>query len=239
MLLHFCVSGDYPLGDYDFNGTVLDQWGDSAGIDVTITFEAIPDVTAFELLGTSDLIDWDAVAGSIDTGFSYVLNPFIEFQYLDAGNYTVNKTLADGYYGFYLDETSLPAGFFEYWAAKGVDAGASGWQLVLWQIINGNLPMFYLKVDGSDYSLIDGLAYLTTAMDTPVRVPGDLPGGHLYLFRNDRGPSLRSRCRRRLHHLYKDEPEFHADHTQVIAGDYYESIVRHYNNAWQFHYNME
>ncbi len=71
--------------------------------------------------------------------------------------YTVNKTLADGYYGFYLDETSVPVGFLEYWAAKGVDAGASGWQLVMWQIINGNQPMFYLKVDGIDYSLIDGL----------------------------------------------------------------------------------
>jgi predicted extracellular nuclease len=171
------VSGDYPLGGYDFSGTVIDRWGESDTVDVTITFETIPDITTFELLGTSDLTDWDAVAGSIDTGFSYMLNPFIEFQYLDAGSYTVNKTLADGYYGFYLDETAVPYDFFTYWAAKGVVPGASGWQSVMWQIIYGNLPMFYLKVDGSDYSLIDGLAYLTTAMDTPVRVPGDYPPG--------------------------------------------------------------
>ena len=27
----------------------------------------------------------------------------------------------------------------------------------MWQIINGELPMFYLKVVGTDYTLIDGL----------------------------------------------------------------------------------
>jgi predicted extracellular nuclease len=171
------VSGDYPLGDYSFTGTILDRWGESDTVDVAITFEAAPDITAFELLGTRNLTDWDAVAGSIDGGFTYAITPNSEFQYLDAGSHAVNKTLADGYYGFFLEQTIVPAGFFEYWAGKGVDAGASGWQYVMWQIINGDLPMFYLKVNGSDYSLIEGLTYLTTATDTPVRVPGDYPPG--------------------------------------------------------------
>jgi hypothetical protein len=105
------------------------------------------------------------------------LNPALEFQYLDAGTYTVNKTLADGYYGFYLDETTVPDGFFTYWAAKGVVSGATGWQGIMWEIINGNQPMFYLKVAGSEYSLIDGLTKLSGGGDVPLRVSGDYPLG--------------------------------------------------------------
>ncbi len=171
------VSGDYPLGTYLFSGTIMDQWGGSDMVDVTITFEAIPDITALDLLGSRNLIDWEVTAGSINTGYTYEITPNSEFQYLDAGDYTVTKTLADGYYGFYLDETSVPAGFYDYWATKGVVSGAPGWMGVMWEIINGNQPMFFLKVVGTDYQLIDGLTYLTSATDAPLRVSGDYPPG--------------------------------------------------------------
>ena len=51
---------------------------------------------------------------------------------------------------FALDQGSLPAGWLGYWAAKGVVSGATGWQGVMWEIINGNAPFFYLKLSGGD-----------------------------------------------------------------------------------------
>jgi predicted extracellular nuclease len=176
------VSGDYPLGSYVFSGTVEDLFGVMGTEAVVITFEELPDITALELLVSLDTVDWDAAKGTIDGGYTYNINPKFEFQYLDAGVYTVNKTLADGYYGFYLDETSVPVGFNDYWDAKGVNAGATGWQAVMWQIINGNQPMFFLEVDGSDYSLVDGLTYLLGGDDAALRVSGDYPLGTYSFF---------------------------------------------------------
>jgi predicted extracellular nuclease len=171
------VSGDYPLGDFNFTGTISDLWGGSATVAVSITFEALPDITSLELLGSLDAEDWSVLSGTIDSGYTYRINTRYESQFLDAGSYAVNKTLADGYYGFYLDETAVPAGFFAYWAAKGVVSGASGWQGVMWQIINGNQPMFYLKVAGSEYALMDGLTRLMGGGDAPFHISGDYPPG--------------------------------------------------------------
>jgi hypothetical protein len=47
----------------------------------------------------------------------------------------------------------------------------------MYQIITGNQPMFYLKVVGTSYDLIDGLQFLTTAEENPLRVSGDYPFG--------------------------------------------------------------
>jgi hypothetical protein len=173
------VSGDYPLGSYDFYGTVTDVGAVTGMVDVTITFEALPDITALELLTSIDGTDWKAGTGTIDAGYTDYINPKYEFQYLDAGTYTVTKTLADGYYGFFLDETTVPSTFFTYWASRGVISGATGWQGIMWDIINGNLPMFFLVVDGSDYSLIDGMQYIASfgAIKSPLRVSGDYPLG--------------------------------------------------------------
>ena len=48
-------------------------------------------------------------------------------------------------------------------------AGATGWQGLMWQIINGDAPMFFLNVVGTDYSLIDGLQ----GAPNPLRINGD------------------------------------------------------------------
>jgi uncharacterized protein YdeI (BOF family) len=169
------VSGDYPLGTYDFSGAVADTFAVLGYEDVSITFEALPDITALELLGSLNNADWVSVSGNIDDGYTLPLDPGLPFEYLDAGTYTVNKTLADGYYGFYLDTASVPAGFYEYWDAKNVNASSSGWQAVMWQIIIGNQPMFFLKVEAGEYSLIDGMTKIYTDVDATLRVSGDYP----------------------------------------------------------------
>ncbi len=83
------------------------------------------DITTLELLGSLYGSSWSAVYGDIDGGYTYGLDPALAFQFLDAGTYTVTRTLEDGYYGFFLDETSVPAGFLAYWDAKGVNASAT------------------------------------------------------------------------------------------------------------------
>ena len=41
---------------------------------------------------------------------------------------------------------------------QGVIEGAADWQGIMWQIINGDLPVFYLKVEAGSYMLVDGLS---------------------------------------------------------------------------------
>ncbi|MBE0668153.1 MAG: cadherin-like domain-containing protein [Bacteroidales bacterium] len=109
-----------------------------------------------------------------------------DYYYLDTDNLVANRTIGDGMYPYFLDQTALPAGFFEYWDAKGVVSGASGWQAVMWDIINGEAPMFFLKVDGTSFDLIDGLQYLASGgtVEEPLRVSGDYPFG-TYTFWGD------------------------------------------------------
>lgn len=81
-----------------------------------------------------------------------------------------NRPLADGLYPFTI--SSYPAGFFDYWAAKGVVNSATGWQGLMWPIINGDAPFFYLKVEGTTYTLLDGLQYAMGNTTAPLRVDG-------------------------------------------------------------------
>ncbi len=47
----------------------------------------------------------------------------------------------------------------------------------MWQIINGDAPMFFLKVEGTNYSLIDGLQGAPNLL----RINGDyLPGAYAF-----------------------------------------------------------
>jgi len=170
------VSGDYPIGTYSFFGEVSDANGD-AEVAVDITFLAPFALTDLDLLESLDAITWATVPGDFITGFNMILDPVNAYYYLDAENLVVNRPIVDGLYPFYLDQTDLPAGFAAYWAAKGVVSGAGGWQGVMYQIITGTQPMFFLKVDGTSYDLIDGLQFLASAAENPLRVSGDYPFG--------------------------------------------------------------
>lgn len=125
---------------------------------------------------SNDGINWTALAGDLATGFIMPLDPANTYEYLDA---TFEGVVDDGDYPFYLDELTVPDGFFAYWAGKGVVAGATGWQGQMWEIINGRQPMFYLRIDGGEYDLIDGLSYLRngSATEERLKVNGDYPLG--------------------------------------------------------------
>ena len=173
------VNGDYPLGTYSYSGSVSDTVGGSAAVTAQMTFAGPLAVTALSLEQSPDKSAWMAVTGDLAGGYVMSLVPTQAWTYLDVASLTANRTLADGYYGFALGQAGLPANWLAYWAAKGVVAGATGWQGQMWQIINGNAPIFYLKVSGggSSYMLVDGLGKALGQPDDFLRVNGDYPLG--------------------------------------------------------------
>ena len=171
------LNGDYPLGLFTFTGEVEDEFGLTDDVSVDITFVSPFALTDLDLFSSVDLTTWSPVLGSFADGFVMPIDPAVEYYYLDTDNLVVNRPIEDGSYPFYLDQTALPAGFTAYWAGKGVVSGATGWQGVMYQIITGAQPMFYLKVEGTSYDLIDGFLFQYAAGESPLRLNGDYPLG--------------------------------------------------------------
>ena len=140
-------------------------------------------VVATLTLAQSDdgMAPWTEVPGLLGQGYTMSLDPLHEFHYLDVTGLTASPLLDDSQYPFYLDAWNVPEGFFEYWAARGVVDGASEWQGIMWEIINGREPIFYLEVSagGTEFSLVDGLQFLASggSLTDPLRVSGDYPLG--------------------------------------------------------------
>ncbi len=155
--------------------------GTTYGNELSFTTLVTPAFTALGLEKSTDMTSWSPVAGTLGTGFTMTLNPTVQYYYLDvdAGATQTNVPLQSGSYaGFTL--TSYPAGLFAYWDTKGVNATASTgtWQATMWQIINGNLPIFFIRTnaDGS-LSLIDGLMKALGQPDELLKLNGDYPLG--------------------------------------------------------------
>jgi len=168
------INGDYHLGAYVFDGDV-------DGVSVSINIEFIPPLNLLDLdlLESEDQSNWRNVPGSLADGFVMLLDPANEYEWLDAANLDTNRPLADGDYPFYLDTSSLPSDFYDYWKAKGVisAAGIGSWQESMYQIITGIDPIFYLSVSGTEFKLLDGLQYSYLGVEEPLRISGDYPLG--------------------------------------------------------------
>ncbi|MCO6472776.1 MAG: T9SS type A sorting domain-containing protein [Melioribacteraceae bacterium] len=100
------------------------------------------------------------VPGNFISGYYMALLPLTgDYYYFDLGAGTaVNTPLVPDDYGFYL--TSTPDGFLDYWDGRGVNESsvAGTWQAHMWQIINGDEPIFYIHTDGvGNFALYDGL----------------------------------------------------------------------------------
>ena len=181
------VPGMYPLGAYDYWGFIEGQNGQmSEQIDVLINFfDGTPGFLEAELIYSYDIMDWEAAWGNLENGYLVRLDENIEYYYLDFGAETYTTVpIVNGMYPFFLDPASVPEGFYEFWAAKGVVEGAGDWQGIMWEIINGNEPTFYVKktdADIGEFFLIDGLQYLYGQFEDWLRVNGVYPfGTYLY-----------------------------------------------------------
>ena len=126
-----------------------------------------------------DGLNWDPIIGNLTFGYSMVLDPVNLYEYIDIETLEATPPLQDGYYAFFFDAFRAPDGFYAYWADKNVTETASDgtWQAVMWDIINGEAPMFYLEAASGSYSLIDGFQKQFESVDAPLRVNGDYPLG--------------------------------------------------------------
>ncbi|MBK7094708.1 MAG: HYR domain-containing protein [Saprospiraceae bacterium] len=172
------ITGDYPEWNYKYTGTVESAEGCiSSFFDVFMEMNSAPVVSAVTLqTNTTGVSPWTSVNGDLSTGYEMCIDPLMPFHYLDIDALTANVALKqNALNGFKLDQTSLPANWLAYWSAKGVVSGAGGWQGVMWNIINGTAPIFYINYTGTDYQLIDGLTYQMGGGLTPLRITGDYP----------------------------------------------------------------
>ena len=135
------------------------------------------DAGTLTLQESEDGSAWTPIIGNLTTGYSMVLDPVNPYEYLDIATMTATPALADGMHAFYFDAFRAPDGFFDYWAAQGVVADAAGWQGLMWSIISGDAPMFYLNAASGVYSLVDGFQYQFDGTIAPLRVNGDYPLG--------------------------------------------------------------
>jgi parallel beta-helix repeat protein len=180
------VNGDYPRGDYSYQGNISSQIGDISNIIWNIEFvDDIDDYDAPHLLGVNiikspDQSDWTRQFGTIHSFYSCPKNSSITYYWLDGTGWNVDGDLAEDCFGFYLN--SYPSGYFAYWASRGVDAsaGSGTWQGHMWRIINGEAPRFYICYDSEEgISLIDGLYRDFTGYGIlmPFRIYGDVTEG--------------------------------------------------------------
>jgi len=122
--------------------------------------------------------NWENTLGNLQLGYSVTLDPDNDYYYLDVDILLAEPLLANGMHAFFFDHLRVPDDYFDpYWSAQGVVQGATGWQGIMWEIINGEEPMFYLEVDGTSYHLVDGLQFQHTGIKNPLRVGGDYPLG--------------------------------------------------------------
>ena len=161
--------------------TLSDRDGYLIGEPVTLGSVTVTtvDLICLTLKESNDQTDWTPLTGDLDSGFIMPLDPANTYEYLDVD--TFYAPVEDGDYPFYLDKLTVPDGFFEYWAGKGVTATATlDWQKAMWKIITGQEPIFYLRIEDGEQDLIDGLSYLMDGPTTTdrLKVNGDYPLGH-------------------------------------------------------------
>ncbi len=154
---------------------VLASEGIAAGV-----MSGVGPVTEVTLRESVDLDTWEPVLGGLTEGYSLTLDGEEGFKYLDVESLLADPLLEDGRYAFYFDHLRVPEDFWTYWADQGVDEEAEGgWEAVMWEIINGNEPIFYLDVsgNGTSFTLVDGLLYQLNGTTAPLRVNRDYPLG--------------------------------------------------------------
>jgi len=159
---------------------------ESDTIEVTVNdLPVINDVTLqASVLSPGPPWNWP-VGGDFAGGFDMCIDPFLgdgNYYYLDVNTFSLTSGLdlqMNYLNGFKVNTGFLPADWWTYWDAKGVNAGATypDWQAYMWQIINGNQPIFYIMYDGTDFRLVDGLLYQLSGgtLLSDLRVNGDYP----------------------------------------------------------------
>jgi len=163
-------------GEYTVTYNVADACGNNAlPVTRTVIVKPLPVVQSCDVQYSSDGTTWTSMSGAWPN-YSMCLDKSLNYQ-LDVNTMVLNPAglFVGTMNAFTLTPASITPAFLAYWAAKGVVAGATGWQGVMWQIINGNAPFFYVKDKGTDIILVDGLQYAMGGGEPILTLPGDYP----------------------------------------------------------------
>ncbi len=178
--------------NYDANNSGMERTAEitisaPGALNPTVVFTLTQATTPFpyfivaDLEASEDQITWWNVEGTLGGGYTLNIDENMPGYALTLGDETeTNVPLAEDMFPFYLDTDMLPADFYTYWAARGVIEGSSGWQGIMWEIINGNEPTFYIKASNAkdqNFMLVDGLQFLVGNGELYLTIPGDYPLG--------------------------------------------------------------
>jgi parallel beta-helix repeat protein len=149
------------------NGLITDEWNSTTLVENATLELNVPTEYFY--------VDFNNANTACNTDL-IEMNPF----YIDTNNYPAAHDL-----GYYLTDSGMEDTYtyLEYWASKGVDetAEVGSWQELMYDIITGVEPFFYIRATGSagaqTYELIDAFQYLNSPeanrVYNPVRINGD------------------------------------------------------------------
>jgi hypothetical protein len=132
---------------------------------VVVSIEALPLTDVISLRYSQDGSSWESLSGDISTGYQLCLDPTtnyildIETFALATGSPLIRS---DVLHPIYLIQTSDNNAYMAYWTARGVDGfnNSGGWELQMWDIIQGNAPFFYHQIHTCRYSPYRRLQYI-------------------------------------------------------------------------------
>lgn len=175
------VNADWPYLPYANDAALPARASDHDLVAATFLL-GLPEIVTLDLVQSEDQNTWISVTGDLDSGYTMTLSCAVPVYVVNSSAVETNNSLLAGYFGFLLDSESVPDGFFDFWAGRGVVEGASGWYATMWQIINGQSPTFYLRVtdgaEGKEFMLVDGFSRdFGHSTDEYWRILGTHPGG--------------------------------------------------------------
>ncbi|MGC9308922.1 MAG: hypothetical protein ACP5FL_09140 [Thermoplasmatota archaeon] len=146
------------------------------------TYQIQTEFDTLVLSYSTDMENWEDVPGAYNSYTLDLDDNSATTYFLNVTSFETNIPLATGQYGFYVVPAEQD---LTWWAAKDVTeayaiANPDSWQAYMWEIINGNEPIFYLDVTVSDYQLVDGLQLDWPGSSSPgifLIVNGDYPHG--------------------------------------------------------------
>ncbi len=145
------INGDFTPGTYTYTGDLTDIYGSTAPVSIEITFVNALAVTDADLFYGTDPL---------------VIDQALDGTFADGFVMELDPTVA--YY--YLDTNTITAnneladGMYPFY----LDGGPAA-------------PIFYVKVEGTTYTLIDAFVLERDGVETPLRINGDFtPGTYTY-----------------------------------------------------------
>ena len=131
---------------------------------------------------------WVNMPGNEISDFKMKLDDSVPYYYIDVRTLREikdAKPIPTPGLGFRLTSRTVDDATWDaFWASKGAAENGAPWQELLWNIKEGNVPIFYLDITEEHYGLIDGFGFLYYHVWNTLRVDGNYPLG-TYTYHNN------------------------------------------------------